>query len=144
MTKGKVGVSAFFFRNFKFSLKKRGGKVRSRKEKTLDQDPETVTTWLPLTSGNIQADVTDWKILNQDNYWKSNQPRHHPAPASPMWAAFPQIAAFHIDMPPTILLPIALLFVCIRSRATSERCTKLLDNVMSERLPRSRLPFSYV
>jgi hypothetical protein len=60
-----------------------------------------------------------------------------------MWAAFPQIAAFHTDMPPTILLPTALLFVCIDSRATRERCTNLLDNVMSGRLPRSRQQFFF-
>jgi hypothetical protein len=123
--------------------------------KIFSQVPETVTTWLPLTSGNVQPDVTDWKTLNPDNYWKYNWPSHHPLrragpgnnddvavshvskrPA-PLRAAFPKIAAFHTDMP-TILLPTALLFVCIDSRATSERWTNLSDNVMSERLPRSR------
>ncbi len=129
MAKGKAGISAFFFRNFKFSLKKRGGKLRSRKEKTLDQELEAVTTWLAPTSGDVQPVVTDWKTLNQDKYWKYNWPSHHPPPAgpgngddvaashvskrpAPLCAAFPKIPAFHTAMP-TIQLPTTVLFVFI-------------------------------
>jgi hypothetical protein len=85
LVKVKAAIPAFFFRNFKFSLKKRGGKLRSRKEKTLDQELETVTTWLPLTSGDVQPDVTDWKTLNQELYCKYNWPSHHPFPAGRTW-----------------------------------------------------------
>jgi hypothetical protein len=51
----------------------------------MDHYPETVTTWLPLTSGNVQPDLTDWKTLNRHNYWKYNWGSHHPPPAGGTW-----------------------------------------------------------
>ncbi len=96
--------------------------------------------WTRITTGNLTGPVTTPLRQagpgNSDDLAVSHV-RERPAPVR---AALPKIAAFHTDMP-TILLPTALLFVCIDSRATTERRTNLSDNVMSERLPRSRQQF---
>ncbi len=101
--------------------------------------------WLLVHSspGNITGPVTTrLRQAGPENSDDVAVSRVSKRPA-PLWAAFPNIAAFNTAMP-TILLPTAVLFVCIYSRATSERCTNLSDNVTSERLPRSRQHFFYL
>jgi len=63
----KPSFSTFFFFNFKFSLKKRGKKVTSKKKKALGQDNHLKHTWLSNQPPwqNLQTMTTGATTVNQ-------------------------------------------------------------------------------